>query len=182
MGLVVSGERTVVDKLYDDFNELVSFLKKGDEVSFCNLAGENFTKVLLLAAASYFEDRLVKELLEFVSEVSKENKLLVELVKKKALDRQYHTFFDWKGKNANQFFGLFGDSFKDFMKNEVENDAELAEALRAFLEIGRERNRLVHQNFATFSLEKTVEEVYQSYQVALYFVESIPDKLRQFSS
>ena len=30
-------------------------------------------------------------------------------------------------------------------------------AIEAFLEIGRERNRLVHQNFGTFTLEKTFE-------------------------
>lgn len=174
----MSGERTVVDRLYDEFNELISFLEKEDEVSFYNLAGENFTKVLLLAAASYFEDRLVKELLEFVSEVSKGNELLVKLVENKALRRQYHTFFSWDKNNANQFFGLFGDSFKSFMDNEVKTDDKLAEAIRAFLEIGRERNRLVHQNFGTVSLEKTAEEVYQSYKDALYFVESLPEKLR----
>ncbi|MBI1925406.1 hypothetical protein HYR99_14285 [Candidatus Poribacteria bacterium] len=170
---------TVVDRLYNEFQYLVSYLDRGGEISLRNTADENFRKALLLAAASYFERRICDDLLVFFNEMSSQNLLLVEFVKNKAISRQYHTFFQWELRNANQFFGLFGDSFKIFMGKEVKGDEELDEAIKAFLEIGNERNRLVHQDFGTFFLEKTVDEIYQRYKTALRFVEAIPNKLRQ---
>lgn len=170
---------TAVDRLYSEFQDLISYLDKGSEISLRSIADENFKKALLLAAASYFEHRITDNLLVFVSEASNKSPRVVEFVKKKAISRQYHTFFDWDSGNANQFFGLFGENFKTFMKKEVEQSKELGEAVKAFLEIGRERNRLVHQDFGTFVLEKTAEEIYNLYRAALHFVETMPGKLSQ---
>lgn len=124
--------------------------------------------MLLLAAASYFEDLLIKELTQFIKKTATENELLVEFCKNKAISRQYHTYFDWDKNNANRFFG---DSFKKDMEKTIKDDDKLATNIQAFLEIGRERNRLVHQDFGTFTLEKTTDEIYQLYDKALYFVE-----------
>ena len=49
-------------------------------------------------------------------------------------------------------------------------------------ELGRERNRLVHQNFGVVPLEKTTEEIHELYRRALLFVESVPAALREFDS
>jgi hypothetical protein len=46
--------------------------------------------------------------------------------------------------------------------------------VRAFLEVGSERNKLLHQDYATFPLEKTLEEIYAPYRSALDFVECLP--------
>ena len=126
------------------------------------------------------DDIQIDDLLTFVKEVSSENERLVEFVKNKAISRQYHTFFNWDLQNANAFFGLFGDSFKTFMAEKTKNDSNLAEAIKAFVELGRERNRLVHQDFGIFSLEKTTEEIYKLYETALPFVQCIPEKLHSF--
>jgi hypothetical protein len=67
------------------------------------------------------------------------------------------------------------------MESEIKNDAQLREAIRAFIELGRTRNQLVHQNFAIFPLEKTAEEIYNLYKNALLFVEGFPSKLREFA-
>jgi hypothetical protein len=172
--------KTIVDQLYHEFKELVSYLDQESQISFHDVANKNFTKVLLLAAASYFEDRLVKELTQFIKTTTRENELLVEFCKNKAISRQYHTYFDWDKKNANRFFGLFGDSFKKWMEKAIKDDDKLATSIQAFIEIGGERNRLVHQDFGTFTLEKTTEEIYQLYKEALYFVDVLPEKLGQF--
>jgi hypothetical protein len=66
------------------------------------------------------------------------------------------------------------------MEKASNDDDKLARGIQAFLEIGRERNRLVHQNFGTFTLEKTTDEIYQLYESAIYFVEVLPKKLEQF--
>lgn len=172
-------QETIVDSLYSQFRELTSYLNEQGEVSFKITAEENFRKALLLAAASHFESRICDALLLFVNEKSSDNEPLVEFVKKQAINRQYHTFFDWNSQNANKFFGLFGESFQTLMRSELANNDELVKSIRAFIEIGRERNRLVHQDFGTFYLEKDAEEIYQLYRIALTFVECIPEKLRQ---
>jgi hypothetical protein len=170
---------TIVEQLYHEFQGLISYLDKKGQISFHDVANKTFTKVLLLAAASYFEDRLVKELTQFIKKTAKGNELLVEFCKNKAVSRQYHTYFDWDKKNANRFFGLFGDSFKKDMEKTINNDDRLATSIQAFMEIGQERNRLVHQDFGTFTLEKTTDEIYQLYDKALYFMDVLPKKLGQ---
>ena len=62
-------------------------------------------------------------------------------------------------RNANSFFRAFGNNFQSFMAERVRSTAELEESIRAFLEIGKLRNQLVHENFADFQLDKTVNEI-----------------------
>ena len=50
-------------------------------------------------------------------------------------------------------------------------DEALRKSIKDFMEVGRDRNRLIHQDFATFPLEKTTDEIYQQYKSALVFVE-----------
>jgi len=95
--------------------------------------------------------------------------------------RQYHTWFDWTRNNANTFFAMFGDGFKGHMAKVIDGDENLAKSISDFMEIGRERNRLVHQDYGSFFLEKTAEEIFASYASALLFVEFIPKALRDYS-
>ena len=172
---------TVVDRLYSEFQELVEHLNKAVEPSLCSTAEDNFRKSLLLAAASYFEDRLSADLLSFVHEASNRNELVAEFVRTQAINRKYFSLFVWESGNANKFFSCFGSSFSTFMKAEVKSDEKLAGAIKAFIEIGLERNRLVHQNFGTFTLEKTAEEIFALYNAAVEFLDAIPKKLHQYS-
>lgn len=169
---------TIVDAMYRDNLTLANHLTSIGEVSLRVTADDYFRKVLLLSAASYFEHKVSETLLEFVFERTRGDGAILALVRSKAIERQYHTFFDWKSNNANTFFSLFGPHFKDYMKTQVEKDDGLRDAIRAFLEIGRLRNELVHLNFASFPLEKTVEEIYDLYKIANRFVVCLPDRLR----
>jgi len=45
--------------------------------------------------------------------------------------------------------------------------------------MGNERNKLVHQDYATFQMEKTLDEVYTLYKSALDFVDSLPGALEE---
>ena len=173
---------TVVDVLHEDFSALLSVLDEADEVSLRAVADDNFRKSLLLAAASYFERRMTDAVLSFVEDAANRNRLVTALVRNKAISRQYHTWFQWDAGNANSFFGLFGSGFRDFMKSRIGEDDDLDDAVRAFLEIGRERNRLVHQDFGAFPLEKTTEEIHALYRRALRFVEAVPGALRAFDA
>ena len=173
---------TIVDRLQGEFSEILDFLKQGHEISLHNVADENLKKTLLIASASYFEQRLTEEVNRFAEEVTAKDHALTYLVKNKAVSRQYHSWFDWEKSNANKFFALFGPDFRNCMEREVKTDNELKSSIRAFLEIGLERNRLAHQNFGSYSLEKQSEEVYELHKTAMRFVEWFPSAIRKFSN
>lgn len=159
----------IVETLYRDTTELDKFLMDNNELSLRVLVDSNFRKSLLLASASHFEREVTDLILEYVQSCTN-NEKVIYFIRNKALSRQYHTLFDWGAKNCNSFLGLFGDDFKKQFGNLVSNDQGLEQSIRDFLEIGRERNRLVHQNFASYSLEKTANEIHSLHINAKYFL------------
>ncbi len=170
---------TSVDRLYNESSAVIQALQNTPEVSLQVTAADHFRKALLLAAASYFEHRICTCVIEFVRERSGGSNLIESFVRNKAISRQYHNWFTWDANNANQFFGYFGTDFKSSMISKVNESDELRSSVRAFLEVGNERNKLVHQDYATFPLEKTLDEIYRLYQDACRFVEYLPIALRE---
>lgn len=158
-----------IRSLYEEYGELIEFCRSNNQVSFELYINDTYKKVLLLSAASYFETIITKTIHDFVNEKTRYNPEIVAFVDNKAMKRQYHTFFNWDGNNANQFFGLFGDAFKRRAREEIQAK-KLDEAEGAFLSIGRERNRLVHQNYIEVQINGTFEEIYAKYEKACDFV------------
>ena len=173
---------TPVDRLYEEAAALIRFVHGTAELSLEVAAADNLRKGLLLGAASYFEKRVCETVLQFVRESANGSRLVEEFVRNTAIARQYYRWFSWDASNANSFFGLFGDEFRAQMTERVNGSEELGEAIKAFLEIGSERNKLVHQDYATFPLEKTLEEIYALYRRAVSFVDSLPTALRGYDS
>ena len=147
------------------------------ETSLASDADNKLKKVLLVSAASYSEHEITTAIVDFVAAVSESHPSLLALVKAKAVSRQYHTYFQWDSKNANSFFGLFGEAFLAESKENVKTQEGLDDSIRAFLEIGSNRNQMMHENFGTFPMEKTAEEVYELYQRAHLFVDYIRRQL-----
>lgn len=166
--------QTIVDRLHEEFGVLIRLLESATEPSLRVTADDTFRKVLLLSAASHFEQLVVRAILDFASNSPSANRRVTEFLRRKALSRQYHTLFDWERNNANAFFGLFGEDCRAAVSAKVGGDSELGAAISAFMELGRERNRLVHQDFGSFSLEKTADEIFTLYQAASKFVEQLP--------
>lgn len=168
---------SIIDQQYESGNLLVDYLKNQQQLTFYNEAENNFRKTILLAAASFFEKEITETVIEFAKSHSGNDDLIVSIIKQKAVSRQYHTYFNWEKSNANTFFGLFGEDFKNRMAQKVKIDTKLDESIKAFLEIGNERNKMVHQNFAEVVIDKTAEEIYKLYQTALYFIDTIRKEL-----
>ena len=167
-----------ISSLMEEHKALIALLPP-QEISLLARVDATFAKTLLLSAASYFEVRMTDTITAiFLEETQQE--ALKEFVRTKAVERSYHTWFDWRARNANAFFGAFGNDFKQFMENQVKESESLEESIRAFMEIGRLRNQLVHENFGFFPLEKTSAEVFETYQEALGFVNAFPDDLRKY--
>ncbi|MFH0926927.1 MAG: HEPN domain-containing protein [bacterium] len=173
-------KKTIIDILYEENQALDKYLEENGEISLRSNIDSNFRKTLLLAVASYFEFIVTDNILKLVEEQINTAIPLLHFIKNKAIERQYHTYFDWNSRNANTFFGLFGSDFKEFMKTESRSNLKFESSIRAFIELGQIRNQLVHENFAVFPLDKTVEEIYQLYKDALVFIESFPIKVREF--
>jgi hypothetical protein len=169
---------TAIDRLYTEHRDLEAHLLEHGQISFVSNVDANFRKALLLAAASYFEVRIRDCILDFVKERAARDELVTAFLKNKAIERQYHTYFDWEKTNANKFFSLFGPGFKERMAAAVAGNEQLKQAIAAFLEVGALRNNLVHQDFASFPLDKTVDDIYRLYKAALEFVDVLPTKLR----
>lgn len=169
---------TSVDRIYGEAHAILLHLNSAGELSLAIAAEDVLRKSLLLSAASYFEHALTSRVMEFVLSVTGDDQLVPALVRNKAVSRQYHTWFNWDGANANQFFGLFGDDFKQYMMQIVVDDDKMASGIKSFMTIGRERNRLAHQDYASFSMSLTSDEIYGHYKAATHFVDSVSIHLR----
>jgi RiboL-PSP-HEPN len=168
---------SIIDRLYEENRTLLQYLEAQREPSLRSNVDAQFRKVLLLAIASHFEHQITQLLITCFANKTANDALLVSFLKKKAIERQYHTFFDWRGKNANQFLGLFGEEFKERLSREIKASDELSTAVKAFLELGDARNELVHLNFAIYPLEKTSEDIYNRYREAVRFIEYLTQHL-----
>ena len=169
---------TAVDRIHSEYSDVFRFLQLSVEISLPTAMDTNSRKYLLLAADSYFENRIAEDVLGYCQEVVGKNTLVPSLIQNKAISRQYHTCFDWDRDTASKFFGLFGPKFRSHMEDLSKADEALRKSIKDFMEVGRDRNRLVHQDFATFPLEKTTDKIYQQYKSALAFVEIIAKELR----
>lgn len=172
---------SIVDALYSDFENLIAYLESTGEISFKCLTDENFKKNLVLSSASYFETKLTTQLIDYFESKAPNSVEVKEFLANKALARQYHTFFDWNSNNANSFFGLFGNEFKKFMTDKIKSDETLKKSIADFIELGRERNRLVHQNFCGYSVEKTAKEIFELYISSKYFILGFPSYLNEYN-
>ncbi|MEU7646801.1 HEPN domain-containing protein [Streptomyces huasconensis] len=168
---------TPIERMYEDQKSILDYLISSSQVSHHATLQRTLPKVLLLAAASDFEFRVCEALLEHVRANTLDEKI-IELVDQKALKRQYHTLFEWGRPNANKFWALFGAEFKKGVNRHCQNNPEFENSIVGFMELGSLRNQLVHNNYATFPLDKTLEEVYTLYLRGDAFVRSLPEVLK----
>lgn len=187
-----------VDLIKDEYDALALFLKDKQEISLLSDLNKNFRKILLLAASSYFEHTVTAILLEFVREKSNNDERIVNFLEKQAITAKYHTLFDWgkrgqlenfEKKGANQFWKLFGDTFKAQIDSELKASNEETEAaklerenkinaIEAFIEIGHHRNILVHNNFAAYDYDQnTPDEIFELFKKAEPFILFLKAKL-----
>lgn len=159
-----------IERQYQDSQELYNYLLGKGEISFATYIDSVYKKVLVLSAASYFESKISELISKYATKASGSDKRIVNLIESKVIERQYHTLFDWKANNTNTFWKLFGESTKDSVRQHIDGDEDMKVAERSFIDLGRQRNLLVHENFAEFDVNITVEEIYNKYRKACKFI------------
>lgn len=172
-------DETSVDRLFNEFAYLKGLISV-EELSARTSINEIGGKSLILATGSHFENELRKSIISFAEECSGNNDLLKNFIDLQALDRKYHTLFNWESNNANSFFSKFGGDFKNYMIDEIKKDSELDVSIKVFLFLGNLRNQIAHKDYASFALGDTPENYYEKYKVARYFISEFPKKLRSF--
>jgi hypothetical protein len=166
---------SVVDEFYDKYNQLLGKLSSSEEPSLGIWANDTFSRLLVIVSANYFEREVMRILLGLVKNTSKST--LVVSFLEMSTKRRYHEYFAWEKNNANKFFSMFGEDFKNNVSAEVAEKDSLNRGVQAFLEIGRTRNELVHQELLSIPLTKTAEEFYALYKDAISFIEFLQRKL-----
>lgn len=177
---------TPVDILHEEYQSIVGFLNENSQPSLSSDVNKYFKKVIILSSASYFEHKIQEIVIQYVANKTNSDIKVLNFLKKKAIIMQYHTYFSWgekdnpekPGKNANVFFAMFGDDFKQEMELKIKASPELDLSMKSFLEIGHLRNILVHSNFAAYNLDnKTTDEIIALYRNGLPFLQFIHDSL-----
>lgn len=169
---MANGDDDPIERLYEEHDELSKHLRATGKISWQIRADAQFVKVLLVAVASRFEARLTDCVVKAFESATEGSDALVSFVQKQAVERRYHTWFSWDAKNANSFFRSFGEEFKNAMEAKVKSDPNLDDAVQAFLELGRLRNALAHEDYVTFSMpDITPDDVLKRYRAAARFVD-----------
>lgn len=163
---------TPLDSLIEDYSTLYQYLVDNGEISLAVDVENYYKKIFLLSCASYYE-KVIQEIIQaFVAENSKDDRVF-RFLSNKAIKRQYHTYFSWESANINTFLGLFGTEFKDRIAAEIKEAPDLENGVRAFLTIGNERNKMVHEDFLSYSLGKTFPELKELNRQAFVLIEYI---------
>jgi hypothetical protein len=163
-----------VETFYSNYQEISSALTD-QQASLMVWLNESFRRILVLTMANHLENKIKALIKDFVEKKSSSE--LVSSFLSSSMERQYHTYFNWESRNANKFFSLFGERFKDEMKKDVESVDNLEEGIIAFLEIGNTRNILMHEDLLIVNIvNKTPEEFYKSFKSATFFIDYLTKK------
>ncbi len=106
-------------------------------------------------------------------------------VGRQAIERKFFQWFDFNGSNANGLFALFGPDLAVEFKNTVQAE-ELSDPIRAFLQLCRARNDLVHNNYVAADTTFTVADIHANVVSASRFLEWLASDfvktIREFDS
>lgn len=170
--------RTAIVAMFKEYESNYDLLLTSSHISIANDYKSQYSKVMLLSTASYFENKVIQIMLNILNP---QTCLITRgFMEKKALKRQYHTLFNWDQTNANQFFSLFGPEFKSFMGDKLESNLDLSKSISDFMTLGTMRNKLVHGNYATFQLTLTAEDIFNKFENAVKFVDSLIPLSQEF--
>lgn len=167
-----------VSSLKISSDEIKDYLIKSGEISLNVVAEDNFRKNILIAAASFYEHEFCRVVYDSFSKKVGSIHCL-ELVRTKALSRQFYSYFDFDSSNTNRLFSAFGMDFKERAVSRLRDSSELRVSQADFLFICSSRNKLVHDNFAAHSIDSTSDEIYSRYESGCRFIAMIGELIEE---
>jgi len=132
-----------VEALWHDLRDLEKYVPPAG-IGVLVSARATYAKAMVIASGNWLERRTMAVLNSFVDEVSRSHEPLRELVRKKVVDRQFHTLFDWKSGRVDSFLKLFGKTLSNELLQAEKMQPDIANASMSFMKLVAERNVLAH--------------------------------------
>lgn len=160
----------LISEIFTSCNvELQALSQRKDLSSYVDV-NRLLAKSMLLSCASFYEDevsRIVRRVLDRGSHAAS----VLNWLQTVAVDGQFYKWFNFRSAgNTNAFLALFGREFKANMRRLLDAKDKRKKAESDFLELCQKRNECVHRNYAAYSLELTLAEVYDKHKSAMAYV------------
>ena len=177
--------------LHEDFKRLHNILWDKEHIerygtALAGFVDVQYKKVLLLAAVSRFEQDMTDAISQLLQDELVNDHPLEVFVRNAAIDRKFYSWFTWtedNEKGVHRFFSLFGKKFGKYARDRLNSNDCLKRSAGCFIRLGNLRNKLVHRDFAVYSMEETsAKDIYDRYHEAKEFVAWVPDVLRTYIS
>jgi len=130
------------------------------------LLKDTLDKDAAVAAGSFCEVFVCSVMTNVVSHIEPG---IQHFIMRQAVDRKFFQWFDFNSANANTFFRLFGPELSAVLKGRAQ-DADLSASIRAFLQLCKARNELVHNNYVAVDTTNTVSDTYAHVRSASRFL------------
>lgn len=149
--------------------ELQALRERQDLSSYLDvhqLLGKSF----LLSCASFYEDEVV-QVMRRVLDHGGHSAHVRHWLDNVAIEGQFYKWFDFRtAKNTNPFLSKFGREFRDNMRKVLDAREKRKGAERDFLHLCQKRNECVHRNYAAYSLDLTIQEIYEKHRSAMSYI------------
>jgi hypothetical protein len=160
----------LISEIYDSCTvELQALNERKDLSSYIDVS-QLLGKSILLACASFYEYevvRLVRGVLDNGNHPTGVRNWLCRV----AVDGQFYKWFNFRGaRNTNDFLAMLGPEFKDNMRRLLDAKDSRKKAERDFLDLCQRRNECVHHNYAAYSLDLTLQEIYKKHKSAMSYL------------
>jgi len=146
-----------VNKIAYDFEDSLQYLNSSLKITEKNNLEILKVKVSILTLGTYIENRTYDLIVQILNR-SKDD-ILSEFLINQALNRKFHTMFDFKSLNIKKFLKLFGQPFSDYICSMISDDEEFSRSIECFMLISSKRNILAHDNFYISSIDFTFDEI-----------------------
>jgi hypothetical protein len=163
----------IIKEMYLSSKSELAKLSDRQELSSYLITTQMLSKALLLSCASFYEHEIVN-IVKSLVESRNGNKDVSTWLVRSAVDGQFYKWFNFRSvKNTNTFFSQFGSGFKENLRQILDRNGTRKLAEANFLELCVKRNECVHKNFAVYSLDLTLEEIYQKHKSAMTYIRAV---------
>ncbi|MBN7798431.1 HEPN domain-containing protein [Parahaliea mediterranea] len=160
----------IIKDMYEScVTELSALNQRSALSSYLNMS-QLLTKSLLLSCASLYEEEIVWAIRDVVK-AGRFYEPMSTFLEKSAIDGQFYKWFDFRSaKNTNPFLSKFGPDFREKMRQLIDKRENRQVAEANFLELCKKRNESVHRNYAAYSLDLTLHEIYEKHKSAMSYI------------
>jgi hypothetical protein len=171
-----------VERVHEELRAVGQIVSRSNDISAILAYGEHSAKVLLLVGASYFERQIISAIEEWIHAAT-QSAAMRHFVLNQAVERKFFSLFNFSAdsKNINGFLANFGADYSKWAKEDMKAATIDGNIQQTFLNFCRLRNSLVHSNYATYNIDKTIDEIWTEFERAEKLVRWIEGSFRKFN-